>query len=134
MICATICRQSPLSPITRTCDAPFLSVFISAGAKRESSRRTHSRLGLSRWYRTRAIDRRRWCIFAALAYVGESNLNPILYYQNNVGGTASLLGRDARLWRQQDRVFIELRSLRRRSFPFPRKHPTDQLVLMAPPK
>ena len=30
--------------------------------------------------------------FAALAYVGESNLNPILYYQNNVGGTASLLG------------------------------------------
>jgi UDP-arabinose 4-epimerase len=29
--------------------------------------------------------------FAALAYVGESNLNPILYYQNNVGATAALL-------------------------------------------
>jgi UDP-arabinose 4-epimerase len=29
--------------------------------------------------------------FAALAYVGESNLNPPLYYQNNVGGTAALL-------------------------------------------
>jgi UDP-arabinose 4-epimerase len=30
--------------------------------------------------------------FAALAYVGESNLNPSVYYQNNVGGTAALLG------------------------------------------
>jgi UDP-arabinose 4-epimerase len=30
--------------------------------------------------------------FAALAYVGESNLNPSAYYQNNVGGTAALLG------------------------------------------
>ena len=29
--------------------------------------------------------------FAALAYVGESNTNPALYYQNNVGGTAVLL-------------------------------------------
>lgn len=29
--------------------------------------------------------------FAALAYGGESNLNPALYYQNNVGGTAALL-------------------------------------------
>jgi UDP-glucose 4-epimerase len=29
--------------------------------------------------------------FAALAYVDESNLNPTLYYQNNVGGTAALL-------------------------------------------
>jgi UDP-arabinose 4-epimerase len=29
--------------------------------------------------------------FAALAYVGESNLNPTLYYQNNVAGTAVLL-------------------------------------------
>jgi UDP-arabinose 4-epimerase len=29
--------------------------------------------------------------FAALAYVGESVLNPTLYYQNNVGGTAALL-------------------------------------------
>jgi UDP-arabinose 4-epimerase len=29
--------------------------------------------------------------FAALAYVGESNLNPALYYENNVGGTAALL-------------------------------------------
>jgi UDP-arabinose 4-epimerase len=29
--------------------------------------------------------------FAAFAYVGESNENPALYYQNNVGGTASLL-------------------------------------------
>jgi UDP-arabinose 4-epimerase len=29
--------------------------------------------------------------FAALAYVGESNLNPSVYYQNNVGGTAALL-------------------------------------------
>jgi UDP-arabinose 4-epimerase len=29
--------------------------------------------------------------FAALAYVGESNLNPTRYYQNNVGGTAVLL-------------------------------------------
>src|ERR1043166_1065270 len=29
--------------------------------------------------------------FAALAYVGESNINPALYYQNNVGGTAALL-------------------------------------------
>ncbi len=29
--------------------------------------------------------------FAALAYTGESNLNPALYYQNNVGGTAALL-------------------------------------------
>lgn len=28
--------------------------------------------------------------FAALAYVGESNLNPTRYYQNNVGGTAVL--------------------------------------------
>jgi len=30
--------------------------------------------------------------FAAFAYVGESTLNPNLYYQNNVGGTAALLG------------------------------------------
>ena len=30
--------------------------------------------------------------FAALAYVGESTSNPDLYYQNNVGGTATLLG------------------------------------------
>jgi UDP-arabinose 4-epimerase len=29
--------------------------------------------------------------FAAFAYVGESNLNPTLYYQNNIGGTAALL-------------------------------------------
>lgn len=29
--------------------------------------------------------------FAALAYVDESNRNPALYYQNNVGGTATLL-------------------------------------------
>jgi UDP-arabinose 4-epimerase len=29
--------------------------------------------------------------FAALAYVDESNLNPTLYYQNNVSGTAALL-------------------------------------------
>src|SRR5208282_886236 len=29
--------------------------------------------------------------FAALAYVGESNKNPIAYYRNNVGGTAVLL-------------------------------------------
>jgi UDP-arabinose 4-epimerase len=29
--------------------------------------------------------------FAALAYVGESHDNPALYYQNNVGGTATLL-------------------------------------------
>src|SRR4029077_6993733 len=29
--------------------------------------------------------------FAALAYVGESNADPLLYYQNNVGGTATLL-------------------------------------------
>jgi UDP-arabinose 4-epimerase len=29
--------------------------------------------------------------FAAFAYVGESNLNPILYYQNNLGGTVALL-------------------------------------------
>jgi UDP-arabinose 4-epimerase len=29
--------------------------------------------------------------FAALAYVGESNENPALYYRNNVGGTAALL-------------------------------------------
>jgi UDP-glucose-4-epimerase GalE len=29
--------------------------------------------------------------FAALAYVGESNANPAVYYQNNVGGTAILL-------------------------------------------
>jgi UDP-arabinose 4-epimerase len=29
--------------------------------------------------------------FAALAYVGESNLNPAWYYRNNVGGTATLL-------------------------------------------
>src|SRR6516165_8446843 len=29
--------------------------------------------------------------FAALAYVDESNRNPTLYYQNNVGGTAALL-------------------------------------------
>jgi len=29
--------------------------------------------------------------FAALAYVHESNLNPSLYYRNNVGGTATLL-------------------------------------------
>ena len=29
--------------------------------------------------------------FAALAYVAESNQNPTLYYQNNVGGTAALL-------------------------------------------
>jgi UDP-glucose-4-epimerase GalE len=30
--------------------------------------------------------------FAAFAYVGESSANPLLYYQNNVGGTAALLG------------------------------------------
>jgi UDP-glucose-4-epimerase GalE len=29
--------------------------------------------------------------FAALAYVGEANENPALYYRNNVGGTAALL-------------------------------------------
>ena len=29
--------------------------------------------------------------FAALAYVGESNENPAVYYRNNVGGTAVLL-------------------------------------------
>ena len=29
--------------------------------------------------------------FAALAYVDESNRNPTLYYQNNVGGTVALL-------------------------------------------
>jgi len=29
--------------------------------------------------------------FAALAYVGESNADPLLYYRNNVGGTAALL-------------------------------------------
>ena len=29
--------------------------------------------------------------FAALAYVGESNADPLLYYKNNVGGTAMLL-------------------------------------------
>ena len=29
--------------------------------------------------------------FAAFAYVGESNLNPTLYYQNNVGETLALL-------------------------------------------
>jgi UDP-arabinose 4-epimerase len=29
--------------------------------------------------------------FAALAYVGESNADPLLYYENNVGGTATLL-------------------------------------------
>jgi UDP-glucose-4-epimerase GalE len=29
--------------------------------------------------------------FAALAYVGESNENPLAYYRNNVGGTISLL-------------------------------------------
>lgn len=29
--------------------------------------------------------------FAALAYVGESIENPLIYYQNNVGGTVSLL-------------------------------------------
>jgi UDP-arabinose 4-epimerase len=29
--------------------------------------------------------------FAAFAYIGESNLKPTLYYQNNVGGTVSLL-------------------------------------------
>jgi UDP-arabinose 4-epimerase len=29
--------------------------------------------------------------FAAFAYVGESNLNPTLYYLNNVGGTVALL-------------------------------------------
>jgi UDP-arabinose 4-epimerase len=30
--------------------------------------------------------------FAALAYVGESNMDPSTYYQNNVDGTAALLG------------------------------------------
>lgn len=29
--------------------------------------------------------------FAAFAYVGESTLDPLLYYRNNVGGTVSLL-------------------------------------------
>jgi UDP-glucose-4-epimerase GalE len=29
--------------------------------------------------------------FAAFAYVGESSADPLLYYQNNVGGTAALL-------------------------------------------
>ena len=29
--------------------------------------------------------------FAAYAYVGESNIEPLKYYQNNVGGTVSLL-------------------------------------------
>jgi UDP-arabinose 4-epimerase len=29
--------------------------------------------------------------FAALAYVGESNEDPVFYYRNNVGGTTSLL-------------------------------------------
>src|SRR5262249_30666073 len=29
--------------------------------------------------------------FAALAYVDESNSNPALYYQNNIGGAAALL-------------------------------------------
>jgi len=29
--------------------------------------------------------------FAAYAYVGESNVDPLKYYDNNVGGTANLL-------------------------------------------
>ena len=29
--------------------------------------------------------------FAAYAYVGESNIDPVKYYHNNVGGTANLL-------------------------------------------
>ena len=29
--------------------------------------------------------------FAAFAYVGESNVNPTLYYENNLGGTVALL-------------------------------------------
>jgi UDP-glucose 4-epimerase len=29
--------------------------------------------------------------FAAYAYVGESNVDPVKYYHNNVGGTANLL-------------------------------------------
>jgi UDP-arabinose 4-epimerase len=46
----------------------------------------HLRATLAR-YRPAAVIH-----FAALAYVGESTLNPSLYYQNNVGGTAALLG------------------------------------------
>jgi UDP-arabinose 4-epimerase len=37
-------------------------------------------------YRPRAVVH-----FAAFAYVGESNADPIAYYRNNVGGTAELL-------------------------------------------
>ena len=51
--------------------------------------------------------------FAALAYVGESNADPPLYYRNNVGGTGGAARRHARLRRRQHRVFLELRGLRR---------------------
>jgi UDP-arabinose 4-epimerase len=43
----------------------------------------------------RAFERwRPWAVmhFAGYAYVGESNLDPLKYYENNVGGTAKLLG------------------------------------------
>jgi UDP-glucose 4-epimerase len=42
--------------------------------------------------------------FAALAYVGEANLTPLTYYQNNVGGTAALL--DATRMRCQQNGFL----------------------------
>jgi UDP-arabinose 4-epimerase len=45
----------------------------------------HLRETLTR-YRPKAVVH-----FAALAYVGESNVDPTRYYQNNVGGTATLL-------------------------------------------
>jgi UDP-arabinose 4-epimerase len=38
--------------------------------------------------------RRPWAVmhFAAYAYVGESVVDPIMYYDTNIGGTAKLLG------------------------------------------
>jgi UDP-arabinose 4-epimerase len=35
--------------------------------------------------------------FAAYAYVGESNIDPLKYYDNNIGGTAKLLNACAAL-------------------------------------
>ena len=51
--------------------------------------------------------------FAAFAYVGESVGDPELYYRNNVGGTLALLDGDARGRGRHDRLFLDLRGLRR---------------------
>jgi UDP-glucose 4-epimerase len=49
--------------------------------------------------------------FAAYAYVGESNIEPLKYYQNNVGGTVSLLNALRQSWVQEFCILKLMRNL-----------------------